>query len=203
MTFIRENQFLLGLKNKKQILRSYKKHTAHRKLSTNGNFSTGDKCFTLTAPTTVEEFLYLLISETLQFDLISLKEDIHGRFVAIQALVQEAPFLLLNLYAPTKCSEQCDFFEIISSVLEDMNTDSSYNIILGGDFNVHFNSALDNLGGRMVAKSSVQNIKELMFAHDLVDIWRLQNPETKQFTWSQKASPRLLAYKRLYSRLHL
>ena len=131
----------------------------------------------------------VLISETLQFDLISLKEDIHGRFVAIQALVQEAPFLLLNLYAPTKCSEQCDFFELISSVLEDMNTDSSYNIILGGDFNVHFNSALDNLGGRMVAKSSVQNIKELMLAHDLVDIWRLQNPETKQFTWSQKNPP--------------
>ena len=66
--------------------------------------------------------------------------------------------------------KQCDFFEIISSVLEDTNTDSSYNIILGGDFNVHFNnSALDNLGGRMVAKSSVQNIKELMLAHDLVD----------------------------------
>ena len=130
----------------------------------------------------------VLISETLQFDVISLKEDIHGRFIAIQALVQEAPFLLLNLYAPTKCSEQCDFFEIIS-VLEDMNTDSSYKIILGGDFNVHFNSALDNLGGRMVAKSSVQNIKELMLAHDLVDIWRLQNPETKQVTWSQKNPP--------------
>ena len=131
----------------------------------------------------------VLISETLQFDVISLKEDIHGRFVTIQALVQEAPFLLLNLYAPTKCSELCDFFEIISSVLEDMNTDSSYNIILGGDFNVHFNSTLDNLGGRMVAKSSVQNIKELMLAHDLVDIWRLQNPETNQFTWSQKNPP--------------
>ena len=25
-----------------------------------------------------------------------------------------------------------------------------------------------------------------MLAHDLVDIWRLQNPESKQFTWSQK-----------------
>ena len=128
----------------------------------------------------------VLIRETLQFELICLKEDIHGRFAAIKAIVEEAPFLLLNLYAPTKCSEQCDFLEMISSVLEDMNTSFSYNIILGGDFNVHFNSAHGNLGGRMIAKSSVQNIKELMLAHDLVDIWRLQNPETKQFTWSQK-----------------
>ena len=38
--------------------------------------------------------LVLIASETLQFDLICLKEDIHGRFVAIQALVQEAPFLI-------------------------------------------------------------------------------------------------------------
>ena len=71
------------------------------------------------------KFFLVLINETLQFYLICLKEDIHGRFVVIQAPVQEA-HILLNLYAPTKCSEQCDFFEIISSVLEDINTDSNY-----------------------------------------------------------------------------
>ena len=110
-----------------------------------------------------------------------MKED---TFAAVLSL-----YKLLFRKRPTKCSEHYDFFEIISLVLEDMNTDSIYNIILGGDFNVHFNSALDNLEGRMVPKSSVQNNKELMLAHDMVDIWRLQNPEIKQFTWSQKNPP--------------
>ena len=43
----------------------------------------------------------VLINENLQFEVKNLKEDIHGRFVAIEALIQESPFLLLNLYAPT------------------------------------------------------------------------------------------------------
>ena len=49
----------------------------------------------------------VLINENLQFEVKNLKEDIHGRFVAFEAgLIQESPFLLLNLYAPlTKCSE--------------------------------------------------------------------------------------------------
>ena len=128
----------------------------------------------------------VLINENLQFEVKNLKEDIHGRFVAIEALIQESPFLLLNLYAPIKCSEQCNFFDTISSILEEVNADESCQIILGGDFNVHLNPILDNLGGSTVAKSSVKNIKDLMLAHDLVDIWRLQNPESKPFTWSQK-----------------
>ena len=55
----------------------------------------------------------VMINENLQFEVKNLKEDIHGRFVAIEALIQESPFLLLNLYAPTKCSEQCNFFDTI------------------------------------------------------------------------------------------
>ena len=55
----------------------------------------------------------VLINENFQFEVKNLKEDIHGRFFAIEALIQESPFLLLNLYAPTKCSEQCNFFDTI------------------------------------------------------------------------------------------
>ena len=57
-----------------------------------------------------------------------------------------------------------------------MNADASCQIIIGGDFNVHLNPIIDNLGGSTVAKSSAKNIKDL---HDLVDILRLQNPESK------------------------
>ena len=94
----------------------------------------------------------VLINENLQFEVKNLKEDIHGRFVAIEALIQESPFLLLNLCAPTKCSEQYNFFDTISSILEEMNADAGCQIIIGGDSNVHLNPILDNLGGSTVAK---------------------------------------------------
>ena len=126
MTFISANLFLHGLKNKKQILCSYstpevvnkwKFHYRGKMFHSHGsNHSRG---------------VLVLINENLQFEVKNLKEDIHGRFVAFEALIQESPFLLLNLYAPlTKCSEQCNFFDTILSILEEINADASCQIII-------------------------------------------------------------------------
>ena len=42
----------------------------------------------------------VLIRETLQFELKSVKKDSQGRFVIVEALVQDSPVLLINIYAP-------------------------------------------------------------------------------------------------------
>ena len=42
----------------------------------------------------------VLIRETLQLELKSVKKDSHGRFVIVEALVQDSPVLLINIYAP-------------------------------------------------------------------------------------------------------
>ena len=67
-----------------------------------------------------------------------------------------------------------------------MSLDHNCQIIIGGDFNCHLDSSLDNLGGRIESKSSVKKINEIMTANDLIDIWRIRNPDKKQFTWTQK-----------------
>ena len=57
---------------------------------------------------------------------------------------------------------------------------------LGGNFNVALNSELDCSGGNPSKKYSTKNISDLCSDFDLVDIWRIRNPETKRFTWRQK-----------------
>ena len=37
-----------------------------------------------------------------------------------------------------------------------------------------------------IVKKSVKALEELKLNHDLVDIWRIRNPNTKKFTWRQK-----------------
>ena len=37
-----------------------------------------------------------------------------------------------------------------------------------------------------IVKKSVKALEELKLNHDLVDIWRIGNPNTKKFTWRQK-----------------
>ena len=56
-------------------------------------------------------YIIILIKDQLDFRLQSLKVDSQGRYVLLEALIQDSPFALLNIYAPNKCAEQCDFFQ--------------------------------------------------------------------------------------------
>ena len=72
------------------------------------------------------------------------------------------------------------------------NFDEEENIIIGGDFNCPPNPILDKRGGLLILrKSVVTTIENLQEELDLVDIWRVKNPERESFTWSQN-SPMIL-----------
>ena len=88
----------------------------------------------------------VLIRDTLQFELKSVKNDTHGRFVIVEALVQESPVLLINIYAPNKTNEAVDFYEDLRSTLLESDYDQDHKFIIGGDFNVPLSLALDSNG---------------------------------------------------------
>jgi len=95
----------------------------------------------------------MIISDQLQCELKSVKCDENGRFILVEALIQESPYILLNLYAPTKQNEQWTFYEKISTTLEEMIIDPQSQIIIGRDFNVHRDADLDNSGGKIETKN--------------------------------------------------
>ena len=82
--------------------------------------------------------------------------------------------------------EQCAFFSSILEVLDEYNLDSSSQLRIGGDFNVHLNAVLDNTGGKKEKKDSVETVEELKFSYDLIDIWRIRNNDKRQYTWRQR-----------------
>jgi len=59
-------------------------------------------------------------------------------------------------------------------------------MIIGGDFNVILNPEFDGLGGKTKLKESVKIIDEINSSFDLIDIWRIRNPDVKHFSWRQK-----------------
>ena len=62
--------------------------------------------------------------------------------------------------------------------------DDGAKIILGGDFNMHFDCYLNALGGSpTLKKDSCHTVRLVMSEFDVIDIWRVQNPTLKQFTW--------------------
>ena len=128
----------------------------------------------------------VLIRDTLQFELKSVKNDTRGRFVIVEALVQESPVLLINIYAPNKTNEAVDFYEDLRSTLLESDYDQDHKFIIGGDFNVPLSLALDSNGSKTEKKDVVKKIHDLMLDFNLIDIWRLRNPDKKRFTWKQK-----------------
>ena len=88
----------------------------------------------------------ILVREQLDFKLVSSKVDDQGRYILLHAMIQDTPFLLINIYAPDKCAEQSEFFKSISNEITTCVT-LDCSIVLGGDFNVTFDPEVDGSGG--------------------------------------------------------
>ena len=129
----------------------------------------------------------VLVRSDLDFNLKYVEVDVQGRYVLVEADVQGSNFLFVNVYAPNKVQEQCLFFNNLNKIIENFVVDKEQKkIVIGGDFNIALDSDLDCSGGNPSKKDSVKNIQDLCLDYDLVDIWRIRNPETKRFTWRQK-----------------
>ena len=94
----------------------------------------------------------ILIKNSLEFELIFVRLDKEGRFVFLEAFVQDQKFLFVKIYAPNKSSEQTLFFDQIKDELDNSGIDDDCRIIIGGDFNVILNPDLDGFGGKQKLK---------------------------------------------------
>lgn len=100
--------------------------------------------------------------ENLDFQAKSTHTDDSGRFIILDTLIEDPPFLLANIYAPTKVSEQCQFLDEIANHIADKVCQSEHYIITGGDFNATFEPDLDCSGGRPSIKDCIKNLNDIM-----------------------------------------
>ncbi|KAL9983067.1 hypothetical protein ACROYT_G005195 [Oculina patagonica] len=128
----------------------------------------------------------ILIRNTFDFELKSVKSDEEGRFLLLEVIIQDVPFLLLNIYAPNTTTQQSQFFEKLSDLIEEDHF-KECKILLGGDFNVTLNPSLDGLGGNPTLEESVKRLDDTLLENELTDIWRIRNPARRSFTWRQKS----------------
>ena len=125
-----------------------------------------------------------LVRNDLDFEE-SCKCDQNGRFIILNASVQGVKYVLTNIYAPNKVRHQCTYFKDLYEKLDGIITSAEQNAIIGGDFNVTFDSSLDCLGGSPAKKESVKIFEEICLDLDLLDIWRVRNSKERLFTWEQ------------------
>ena len=130
----------------------------------------------------------ILIRKSFDFKLKSIRSDEEGRYLILETAIQDVSFLLVNIYAPNTTTKQSLFFQTLSELICDEGfKDSDYKIVLRGDFNVTMDPNLDCSGGNPVLKDSVKCVEDIMINYDLVDIWRIRDPNSKKFSWRQKS----------------
>ena len=86
---------------------------------------------------------------------------------------------LVNIYVPN--NDNPAFFQTLLCHILSFECEE---VIVGGDFNLVLDVHKDKKGGNSTTHSNslkeVQNMENLL---DLIDVWRVFNPDTKRFTW--------------------
>ena len=126
----------------------------------------------------------ILFSNNFQFDIIYILKDLHGRYISVHI---KNPVLedlvLVNVYGPN--SDDSYFYQ---SLFTDIEPFSDKPIVIGGDFMICLTEN-DKEGGRPYSLSHPNTRSILLDAideYDMVDIWRVLNPNAKQYTWRQR-----------------
>ena len=125
----------------------------------------------------------ILIPQNLSVDVKQIIIDEYGRYIILDAAIDDNAIILVNIYAPAKDKpvEQKLFLRNIKTHLSNF---IDYNIIIGGDFNTCLNPKLDKKGGINEDTSAYgKEILEFNEELNLIDIWRIVNPNSKRYTW--------------------
>ena len=135
--------------------------------------------------TTNSPGVLVLTTESLDCELKVCKQDEEGTFIMLTGNVQDQSLYLVNVYAPNKNKEQCVFYDNIQKEIDQFqDLDLESKLIIGGDFNLILDNELDSLGGKPKVKDACTKVENPCNKNaDLIDIWQIQNPDIKRFSW--------------------
>ena len=112
--------------------------------------------------------------------------DTQGRFLILKVVLCGEQTLLVNIYGPNRDNHLVSFYHAVLKTIIEKDFDSIENIIFGGDFNCPLNHAVDKRGGNIFPRRFViAAIEQIQSELDVHNIWRIKNPTTRSYTWSQ------------------
>ena len=127
----------------------------------------------------------IFFSNKLDIEVTEKIIDSDGRFILLKCIVQGTKILLYNVYAPNNEKEHVTFLLSLKDKLESLDTNDYEYLIGAGDWNFTFEKN-DRSGGNYNYKKwekSANILDEINEKFDLIDIWRVRNPEKRRFTW--------------------
>ena len=126
--------------------------------------------------------------EGLHFTAEKEMKDSKGRILMLKNVIQNSKYLLINFYNANTEQQQVDTLKDVSSMLDQIDIDPEYKLIWGSDFNFYFDLSLEADGGKpsikLMSLAKFESIKQKLH---LCDVWRIRNPDSRQFTYRSES----------------
>ena len=125
----------------------------------------------------------ILVTKNIDFEVNAIDSADDGRFLLIDCAIFRTKYILVNIYAPTidRRTEQTEFGSFLFSKLENF---LGCNIIVGGDFNINIEKLKSST--KSYPANYDDHVLNTMEILDLVDIRKLQHPDTDRYTRHEK-----------------
>ena len=133
------------------------------------------------------------------FDLekiVYVDKDDDGRFLLVTVKLDNTEITLINLYAPTKDhkKEQICFINMVKEKILNFEETS---LVIAGDLNIYLDPVLDKADDVSNKNDHPEYRNELLSVmenYDLVDVWRVMNPNVRRYTWHSRGLSSRLDY---------
>ena len=93
----------------------------------------------------------------MNFNVLNKIQNYDGKILILGVRVDDAAFLLINLYIANKECEQLNVLTTVFSFLSNITDLHCKNIIFGGDFNVFFDTNYESQGGNPTLTKKVSS----------------------------------------------
>ena len=109
----------------------------------------------------------------------------NDRIIMTSFNFDDNPLIIFNIYGPCGDKDKPIFLNDLSKLIDlKVNKEEAYYIIMG-DINIVKSNNLDIIAGSAHTKRSVSELNKFVDNYNLIDVWRTQNPNTKEYTWGK------------------
>jgi exonuclease III len=123
----------------------------------------------------------------LDYTLVKTETDSTGRFLIIEVKYKKRTYVLVNFYNENDEASQLKLFDKLEAALAKFDNLNQKKMVFSGDFNFILDVGLDAEGGSpKLKKNSIARLIKIKETCGLVDIWRVRNPISRKFTFTQR-----------------
>jgi len=126
-------------------------------------------------------------------------EIIPGRLQALEITFEKKHLALINIYGPNT-----ENIYILEQLIKYLSNNTENNFIIAGYFNTILDTGFDKNGKIKNTHPKCRCLLlDIINGYTLIDIWRLQHPDKKQYKWHSSKKPHISSRLDIFLFLHV